>query len=67
MYYIAKDYRQALYWYQKRAEQGDASAQYNLGGMYYKGEDTLKDYQQALYWYRKSAEKGNNTLSVFWD
>jgi TPR repeat protein len=28
---VLKDYKQAVYWYQKAADQGDAKAQSNLG------------------------------------
>jgi TPR repeat protein len=31
---VLKDYKQAVYWYQKAADQGDAKAQSNLGTMY---------------------------------
>ena len=40
------------------AEQGDISAQYNLGGMYRKGQGVTKDFREALTWYRKAAEQG---------
>ena len=43
----------------KSAEQGEANEQYNLGVMYYNGEETLVDKKQAFYWYKKSAEQGN--------
>ena len=42
----------------KRAEQGDADAQFNLGWMYLNGEGITKDLKQAFYWYKKSAEQG---------
>ncbi|MGN6890600.1 tetratricopeptide repeat protein, partial [Neisseria sp. P0014.S004] len=41
------------------AKQGNAKAQYNLGGMYYNGQGVRKDYAQAVQWYRKAAEQGN--------
>ena len=41
------------------AEQGDASAQFNLGFMYADGRGVLKDYQEALKWYRLAAEQGD--------
>ena len=41
------------------AKQGNAKAQYNLGGMYYNGKGVRKDYAQAVQWYRKAAEQGN--------
>ncbi|MDA7897678.1 sel1 repeat family protein, partial [Akkermansiaceae bacterium] len=44
---------------QELAEQGDANAQYNLGGMYFGGEGVPKDYTEAVKWFRKAAEQGN--------
>ena len=41
------------------AEQGDASAQYNLGVMYEKGRGVPQDYKEAVKWYRLSAEQGH--------
>ena len=63
MYYfggVAKDDRQAVYWYRKAADQGNANAQYNLGVMYENGEGVAKDDKQAVYWYRKAADQGNS-------
>ena len=40
------------------AEEGNAPAQYLLGGMYYNGQGVPQDYQLAVKWYRKAAEQG---------
>ena len=40
------------------AEQGNASAQFNLGNMYNDGKGVTQDYKQAEKWYRKAAEQG---------
>jgi len=56
---VPQDYRQAVYWFSKAAEQGYPVAQNNLGVMYAKGQGVSQDYQQAGYWYRKAAEQGN--------
>ena len=40
------------------AEQGMATAQYNLGMMYDGGQGVPQDDQVALKWYRKAAEQG---------
>jgi len=42
----------------KRAEQGDAVAQNEIGIMFSEGEDVVQDYEQAVYWFNKSAEQG---------
>jgi hypothetical protein len=41
------------------AEQGNVSAQFALGFLYYKGAGVPQDYAQAAAWYRKAAEQGN--------
>lgn len=41
----------------KAAEQGDASAQAELGFMYYKGRGVRQNYLEAAKWYRKAAEQ----------
>lgn len=40
------------------AEQGNASAQYNMGVIYDEGYGVERDYGKALDWYRKAAEQG---------
>ncbi len=41
-----------------RAGQGDAKAEFELGGMYYHGRGVPQDYAKALDWIRKAAEQG---------
>ncbi len=53
------DYRTAFTGFKKLAEQGNASAQYNLGLMYDQGQGVPKDEQQAVVWFRKAAEQGD--------
>lgn len=43
----------------KKAEFGDAKAQFELGLMYAKGEGVAKDKQKAIEWCTRSAEQGN--------
>src|SRR5437868_3778824 len=56
--YNAGDYAGALKEWRPLAEQGDASAQNNLGVMYENGQGLQKDYRQAHIWYRQAAEQG---------
>ena len=42
----------------KKAEQGDADAQFNLGLRYVSGEGVPKNHKEAVKWYRLSAEQG---------
>lgn len=53
-----KRYRQAVRWYHKAAEQGDAGAQYCLGWCYYAAFGVSLDDAKAFYWMSKAAEQG---------
>ena len=52
------NYKQAVKWLSKAAEQGDVLAQYNLGWMYANGQGVVQDYKQAVKWYSQAAEQG---------
>ena len=41
-----------------KAEKGDASAQLNLGYMYFSGKGVPNDQKEAAKWIRKAAEQG---------
>ena len=56
--YQAKDYICALAEFLPLAEQGDSSAQFNLGVIYSNGKGVRQDYFKAVKWYRKAAEQG---------
>lgn len=57
---VKKDFRQALQWYFRAAELGDASAQDKLGLMFEDGHDGLPhDKVQAYKWFSLSAAEGN--------
>jgi uncharacterized protein len=43
----------------KLAEQGDASAQYNLGSIYYFGKGVSRDAKLAIEWFSKAAAQGH--------
>jgi TPR repeat protein len=45
-------------WYRKAADQGNATAQNNLGKIYEDGLGVREDWVEAVRWYRKSAEQG---------
>jgi TPR repeat protein len=42
----------------RRAESGDAQAQYELGFAYWSGQDVPRDHGEALRWYEKAARQG---------
>jgi TPR repeat protein len=68
---VAKDGEEAVKWYRKAAEKGDAGAQSNLGFCYHAGNGVTKDEVEAVRWYRKAAEQGDamaqNNLGVCYD
>ena len=55
---------------QKRADSGDAAAQFALGKAYESGNGLPRRADQAAIWYRKAAEQGNekaqNSLAVLY-
>ena len=56
--YERGDYATALAGFQNYAEQGYATAQFNLGVMYANGEGVPEDDAEAVRWYRLAAEQG---------
>ena len=55
---VTKDPKEALMWYRKAADQGDAQAEFNVGAMYASGAGVEPDQSEAFKWYQKSAEHG---------
>jgi uncharacterized protein len=66
--YMKGDYATALRLMRPLAEQGNVSAQYNLGFMFDNGQGVPQDHATAVSWYRKAAEQGHaaaqNNLGV---
>jgi TPR repeat protein len=60
---VQEDDVEAVKWFRLAAEQGDASAQYNLGVMYTNGEGVPKDDVTAARWYRLAAALSMDMLS----
>ena len=58
-YSTAKDYSEAIKWYRKAAEQGDDTAQNNLGICYENGHGVKQNFSEAIKWYLKSSANGN--------
>ena len=46
-----------MFWYQKAAEQGDTTAQNNLGVCYANGYGIDQDQTKKIFWYRKAADQ----------
>jgi TPR repeat protein len=56
---VAQDRAEALRWYSKAAEQGDAFAQVSLGVMYANGICTPRNPVIAVAWFRQAANQGD--------
>ena len=54
-----EDYDQAMEWYLKAVEAGEACAMNQIGYMYQNGLGVELDYAQAMEWYLKAADAGN--------
>ncbi len=65
--YVLKSYKKAFEWYKKSAEQGDASAQFNIGIMYYYGDGITLDEKKSAYWMKKAYENGSEKAKKFWE
>ena len=61
---VPQDYTEALKWYRRAADQGDADGQLNLGGMYYKGLGVPKDYVLAYMWLILAARQDANFVEA---
>jgi len=55
----AEDYTKAASIWQKMAEKGDPTAQFNMGLMYHSGAAGQLDEKQAVTWYQRAAENGH--------
>ena len=56
---MTEDLQEAIKWFRKSAEQGNASAERTLGEAYFYGIGVPVDQTQGAMWYRKAAEQGN--------
>jgi TPR repeat protein len=56
--YYRQEYATTVRLLKPLADQGDPSAQYNLGHMYFSGQGVPKDDALAMKWYRLAADLG---------
>lgn len=54
-----KERTEAVNWFRRAAENGDARAQCFFGWICFCGKNEDQDYAKAVEWYRKAAEQGN--------
>jgi TPR repeat protein len=50
---------EALPWFRKAGDQGNATAQSALGAMYMDGHGVAQDGAEAVKWYRRAANQGS--------
>ena len=56
---VEQDFRSAADWLQQAADQGQASAQRELGQLYRKGQGVQQDYLRAIKWFQSAGENGD--------
>ena len=61
---MQQDYKEAISWYRKAAEQGHKLAQYNLGSYYENGKGVAQNYEQAVKYYRLAAAKNVTNAQI---
>jgi TPR repeat protein len=59
-----QDPDEAVEWYRKAAEKGNAEAQYNLGEMYRVGRILPKDSAEAARWLKQAADQNHLEAQV---
>ena len=59
-YGIARDRKEALKWFTKAVEQGDAEGQFKFGNFYtMEYPETKENLEESVKWYTKAAEQGH--------
>ena len=61
---VPQDYREAEHWFRLAADQGNSTAQLNLGLMYAKGRGVSQDYREAERRFRLAADQGEAIAQV---
>jgi hypothetical protein len=56
---VARDYKQALYWLRRSAEQQNVNAQLFLADRYARGTEIAGDFTEAAGWYARAARLGS--------
>lgn len=62
---MAKNYPEAVKWYQLSANKGNEKGMYGLGVAYYKGRGIAKNEREGIVLLQKAAEKGDKWASAF--
>ena len=62
--YEQQDYTEAMRWFRKAADQGNADAPLKIGVLYGNGWGVAEDDAEAMRWFRKAADQGNTGAQV---
>ena len=62
---VQQDYAEAVNWYRKAAEQGDAFGQSNLGFMYELGNGVPQNYVLSHMWFNLAAAHSQNDFADY--
>jgi CRISPR-associated Csx2 family protein len=65
--YKRKEYKQAIDWFHRTADQKHAGAQFYLAEAYFYGRGVTLSYDKALEWYQKAAKQGNSNAQKKWE
>lgn len=57
---VAQNFKKSAYWWEKLANTGNATGQFNIGLYYAKGCGVKRDFKKAAEWMKKSAENGDD-------
>ena len=53
---VPQNYAEAMKWFRKAADQGNARAQHGIGVMYANGQGVPQNDAEAMRWYRMAAD-----------
>jgi TPR repeat protein len=56
---VSQDYEEAMKWFQKAADLGNAAAMYNIAILYEEGRGVKKDAQEAARWMESALRAGS--------
>ncbi len=62
---VTQDDTEAVAWFRKAADQGDAIAEFLLGNQYANGKGVPQDYTEAMIWFQRAAEQGHPVAKLF--
>jgi TPR repeat protein len=62
---VSKDSTEAVKWFRKAVDQGNAQAQLNLGVMYFLGEGVPRNLVQAHFWLYVANAKGQEAAKKY--